>query len=43
MQGLIKTDPGAYTSMMTDLVMGHAPGPEPIWAKLPFLERATSE
>ena len=41
MQGLLKADPGAYTTMMTDLAMGvGAAGSEPLWAKLPFLERA---
>ena len=39
MQGLLRTDPGMYTTMMTDLAMGQVPGAEPIWAKLPFLER----
>ena len=42
-KGLVNTDPTKYTTMMTDLAMGADAGAEPIWAKLPFLERGSLE
>ena len=42
-KGLLGADPGKFTTTMTDLYMGGADTAAPIWAKLPFLERATDE
>lgn len=40
MKGLMDADQAKYSQTMTDLAMGYE-GAEPVWARLPFLERHT--
>lgn len=42
-KGLLTTDPARYTTLMTDLRYGGGETAEPLWAKLPFLERGDIE